>query len=109
MTFERTFASLGSLMVAAPLCALERTRERCHIVHVVTLEEMVRCWSCDAAPHSPCGATVGVLDVPLGSGDVVPWPVSTRGLPTPLTRCRECWELTGRKRPRSRLARKVEA
>lgn len=95
----------GPLMIdyalAAPLCALAPGKGS--DIHAATMEGICKV----IAGHplrSPCGREVKLFGVPIGSDDPVPWPISTRGLPQPFTRCPKCWELTGRKRPAARFA-----
>ena len=102
----------GALMTAiinAPVCAVDPTDDDVLTVHAVTMRGL-------------CAATIGfelrpecslrpvkLLGIPIGSEDVVPWPLSTRGLPSYFARCRACWEITGKKHPRARLAERGDA
>ena len=106
--FSPDDCSVLELAVQAPLCAIEPVNdERCHTIHAVTMEAMLG--PVVGRPLvSACLCEVKLLTVPIGSTNVVPWPVSTRGLPKPMTRCQACWASTGRKRPASRLAGKEE-
>ncbi len=95
--------SLVALALQAPLCAVEPVRERSHVIHAVTMESILGAIAGVAMTSACCWCEVKLLSVPLGSGRVVPWPVSTRELPAPLVRCRACWEATGKKRPACRM------
>lgn len=78
------------------------------VLHAVDDREIARCWpESDGAPPAaeptaPCGATgLRLYDAP--------WPPRVRPLPSDITRCRECQELTGNKRPRSTMRARADA
>ena len=103
--FSPDDGSVLGLAVHAPLCAVEPVHdERCHVIHAVTMQAILGLVAGVPLVSACLCAEVKLWSVPIGSENVVPWPVSTRGLPKPMTRCRACWEATGRKRPASRLA-----
>lgn len=93
---------LAGLALLTPLCALAPLGKESEI-HAVTMEGVVKVIAGNAM-FSPCGRKVKLLSVPTGGEEPIPWPISTRGLPKPFTRCPKCWEITGRKRPAARFA-----
>jgi hypothetical protein len=106
-------ATYVELALCAPLCGVERGQQPGRrLIHAVTMEAIVRVMPSDlpaAELRSACGEEVGLLSVPLGSEEAVPWPISTRGLPKSFQRCHACWNDTGRKRPVARFAPKPQA
>lgn len=80
-----------------------------NVLHAVTFDGLpVKTW-----PRGQATAACGVRNVRVWSLDdegclPVPWPPSTRGMPRGYTRCKECWDATGRKRPRSQWRREGE-
>lgn len=88
--------TLFELLVNAPLAGLEPGSEQA-VIHALTMEGLV------GGLRAPCGVPAKVLALPLDNDRAVLWPVQHR-LPGPWSRCRVCWEATGKKRPRSYLA-----
>lgn len=89
--------TLFELLVNAPLAGLEPGGEH-RVIHALTMEGLVD------GLRAPCGVSAKVLVLPWPyGGRPVLWPVQHR-LPGPLSRCGECWQATGKKRPRSYLA-----
>lgn len=81
-------------MLAAPLIGVSARWPT--VLHAVDAREIVRTWK-QRTVAAVCGRRhLRLLD---SGGGVVPWPPAVRGL-APLVRCRECWERTGRRRPR---------
>lgn len=89
--------TLMYLLLGAPWLAAEPGVGR--VIHAATMKMLT---SPTGEMESPCGVAVKLLPLPWPDGEAVPWPPQHR-LPPPMTRCRECWVATGRKRPRSRL------
>lgn len=88
--------TLFELLVNAPLAGLEPGGAS-GVVHALTMEGLIDL-------QAACGVPAKVLALPWPDGGrPVLWPVQHR-LPGPLSRCRVCWEATGKKRPRSHLA-----
>jgi hypothetical protein len=98
--------SLVTYALLAPFCALEPNAEDSRI-HALTMEGIVGVMA-GKDSVSPCGRPVKLFSVPLESEEAIPWPVSTRGLPKPFTRCRECWAATGQKRPASHFVKRLQ-
>lgn len=87
---------LISLMLTAPLVGLRKRWP--NVLHAVEMEGFpVKTWP-NGTARSACGLTGLRL---LWSSGPTPWPPRVRGLPEGFTRCAECHEATGRKRPRS--------
>jgi len=85
-------------IIDSPLTGVQRRWPK--TMHAITAEDMrLRDWHKARTLRSACGRRVAFIAM---NGDVVLWPVQHR-LPGDLTRCRECWELTGKKRPRSHI------
>ena len=97
--------SLIELMLSAPLTAV--TSDDPSVLHAATMEGLpVETW-----PHGLAEAACGQERVRLlmvGSV-LVPWPPRVSSLPSGRSRCRECHERTGRKRPRSEFTGEVAA
>jgi hypothetical protein len=97
--------SMLAMLLTAPLVGVEPGDRAC-ILHGVTMEGIGKVDG-KAADESTaaCGVTCRILALPLNDPtDLVAWPVRAQ-LPEPFVRCRACWEATGKKRPRSALAR----
>lgn len=84
-----------TLLVHGPLSGVQKRRPE--VVHAVTLENGLIGFTSGRMPVGACGAKhlryVGSAD----GEKVLVWPIRAKG---PLTRCRECWVVTGMKRPR---------
>lgn len=92
---ETPNVTLLGAMIAAPLIAVSARWPR--VLHAADMETICQAWP-DGTVTAPCGATRLRLYAG-GNGYPLPWPPRVRGL-EPHTRCRECWTLTGRPRPR---------
>lgn len=87
------------LVVAALTAPLLGTSKRWPgVFHAIEMEEVVRAWP-DGTVTAACGAAR--LRCVAQGGMIAPWPIRVKGLPEGWSRCKECHELTGRKRPRS--------
>ena len=93
MTFQPTGTYLKALL-NAPLCAISRRWPR--VIHAAPIDQISGAFVRGETIAAPCGARRLRL---LGDdGVLVLWPPFAKC--QPLSRCRKCWELTGRKRPR---------
>jgi hypothetical protein len=92
--------TLMTALVYAPLVGIRKRWP--NVAHAVEIDELIRAWpSGSPLPVAACG----VRGLRLISDDVnaiIPWPIPARG--GPMERCRECWVVTGSKRPRARWA-----
>lgn len=102
--------NLISATMFAPWCAIEPEAEPPGLIHALTMEAVVEGWDTQEF-KSPCGLEVKLLPVLLddwGDGEheggwaCLGWPPRVANLTSGVTRCRECHELTGRKRPSDR-------
>lgn len=83
----------------APLACIDRTNRS---IHAVSMEELIHRWldkGCEGVT-TVCGEPE--MKILAFGPEVVPWPVQHR-LPDGYSRCRSCWEGTGKKRPRSKI------
>lgn len=87
--------NLMTLMVHGPLGGAQKRKP--NVVHAITYKEFIDADLGRLMPTAPCGAK-HVRFISDGEGRVLLWPIRDKG---PLTRCRECWIATGKKRPRS--------
>lgn len=104
-TTEPRAPLLIEMAMAAPLCAVVPDGDK--VIHAVTMEAIIDQMGFGEVPKempAACGAKP-VKAFWLDGVAVLPWPVSTVGLTKLGSRCAECWDLTGRKRPRSRVCR----
>lgn len=90
----------------APVIGVSKRWPR--LLHAIEMDEAVT-WSLhNRTATAACGASrlrvMGDED-----GRVVPWPPAAKPMPTGMERCRECWNLTGRKRPRARWGKREVA
>lgn len=90
--------NLFNLMVYGPLGGVQKRKP--DVVHAITTEAFIKADLGRLLPEAPCGAKhlrfVG-LRGDDGPDRVLLWPIRAKG---ELTRCRECWVATGKKRPR---------
>lgn len=90
---------IGAALDAPLMAVLRRWPNR---LHAVDMEHVVKGW--DRGSYlSACGLQgVRLVGVDVDEVTVVaPWPPRLRGLPAGRVRCRDCWEVTGRMRPRT--------
>lgn len=97
---------LISLMLFAPLCAIVPGRKK-KVIHAATMEGISEKYR-QSEKRRPsvvtaCGLRVKI--VTFGDGAVALWPPRVRGLPDVAPRCKECYEKTGRPRPRKGKAK----
>jgi hypothetical protein len=84
----------------APLMAVRKRWP--NTIHAIDLQHVVGGWD-RGTFWSACGLR-GLRLVGTHYDEALiaaPWPPRLRGLPEDTERCRECWELTGKRRPRS--------
>jgi hypothetical protein len=68
------------------------------------MEEIIDAYDGRETFTAPCGADrLKILSVGMKGEEALPWPPRIAGL-APMTRCRECWVATGRRRPRCQKA-----
>lgn len=86
-------------LTEADMDSLKRWPNR---LHAVTLDGVVAGAS-RGTFESACGVRrLRLYGVVIGDRTVAAlWPPRVKGMPDGRTRCQECWELTGRKRPRT--------
>ena len=82
----------------APLIAISLRWPK--TLHAVTMEQVIHGWK-RGTFKSACGRK-GLRLLGIGSEEKVAarWPPGLKGL-APYVRCRDCWEATGKKRPRT--------
>lgn len=83
--------------MTAPLIALDPHDQS--MVHAITMEEVVKGWE-STSLSAACGVE-GLKLMPDTDGGYAPWPPRVAGMPDGMSRCRECHDLTGKKRPRT--------
>jgi hypothetical protein len=100
MMAEQVPISLLGAAMDAPLIAFSRRWP--DTLHAVTMEQVVKGWK-QGTFVSACGRS-GLRLMALNREQQMAalWPPAVRGLAPDLIRCRECWEWTGRMRPRTR-------
>ena len=100
---------LFALIFTAPHCAIRPTKKKGGVViHAVTMEGLVAAYKGSKTFTGACGTTgLKILSVEMKGEGALPWPPRIAGL-APMTRCRDCWNATGKKRPRSGKLEKVE-
>lgn len=90
-------------MLCAPLIGVNPDDPT--VLHAVTMDQVCHGWSGENPMDAACGAaSVKLLAATTGPDArvvVVEWPPKIASLPAGHSRCRPCWEATGRKRPRS--------
>lgn len=95
-------------MLNAPLAGIVTRQRRCpRVLHAITMEGVCKGFHEDAAAPfvAACGAS-GLKLYPiryaaLERAYALLWPPEVKSLPSTLVRCKECFQATGRKRPRS--------
>jgi len=68
-----------------------------HVIHAITLENGLHGFVTGRMPQAACGVKHLRYFATADGGKVLVWPIRAKG---ELTRCRECWVATGKKRPR---------
>ena len=93
---------LLAAVLTAPHCAIRPgDGTDSHVLHAVTLEELAAGFDGRRTFTAACGADgLRLVSVEMKGYRPLPWPPRVVGLGT-LTRCRDCWVKTGKKRPRS--------
>ena len=94
-----------SLMLCAPLCAVEPDVPGPTTLHAVTQEGLTKGWP-DGPLSSACGVVVKLLPHPEEAEQPIPWPPRLKGMSAGFIRCGFCFVATGRGRPRSELVPK---
>lgn len=91
---------LIGMALDAPLIAVSKRWP--NRLHAVTLDGVVAGAS-RGTFESACGVRrLRLYGIAVGDRTVAAlWPPRVKGMPDGRTRCQECWELTGRKRPRT--------
>jgi hypothetical protein len=92
-----TEATMFQAMFAAPLIAASKRHPR--TLHAVTMKEVICAWGRGEAT-SVCGEKGLNLLANEDKSLLLEWPPAIRGL-APSVRCQECWEQTGKMRPRT--------
>jgi hypothetical protein len=88
----------------APLVGIDTEATGPRVLHAVTMRTVIRAWDDpETLAWGPCGA--GWLRL-WSEAELALWPVQAR-LPEPFVRCQECWGLTGKRRPRSRIQQRA--
>lgn len=77
------------------------------LLHAVTMEEIIKNWADSESVAGACGEPG--LKVLTFDDQILRWPVQARGLPSGYVRCRNCWVVTGQKRPRTKWIRTKES
>lgn len=94
-------------VLAAPLVGF--TKRQPLVLHAVEMTEIIRAWPQPGIRARLATASCGTTQMHLLASQVtgeqgthpVPWPPRARKLPVGYTRCVNCYEATGRPRPRS--------
>lgn len=97
---------LLDVLFAAPIIAVSKRWPR--VVHAVEVEALVEGWN-RGTFVSACGVSgLRLMGAALddGSDFVGLFPPRLKGMPDEMSRCRTCWEATGRKRPRCSWTRR---
>lgn len=93
-----------ALLLNAPLCGIHPNARAHKVIHAIEHGQVPIMRATGTAACGRQGVKVMGVSHPDGKGtdDVLsmPWPTQKRGLPERYERCDECWNLTGRKRPR---------
>lgn len=87
-----------TVLIHGPLCGA--TKRNPALVHAIDIEAAAALAKGRAVVTAPCGAK-NVRFIVSPDGLIAPWPLRADG---PITRCRECWVATGKKRPRCTFA-----
>ena len=85
--------NLLNLMVLGPLVGVQKRRK--DVAHAITYETFIEAGCGQRLPTAPCGAK-HLYFLSDAAHRVVLWPIYDKG---EMTRCRECWIATGKKRP----------
>ena len=93
-----TGMSLLEAMLGAPLIGISVRHPK--VLHAVEMEEVCRTWFDGGTVIGACGRQR--LRIMAQDDLLLPWPPALKGLDR--VRCRECWEETGKMRPRVRSA-----
>ena len=96
---------LTSLMLGAPWIGVRKRWP--NVLHAVRDEDLpIATW-----PRGTARSACGLAGVRLewSNGGPVPWPPRLRWMPDGWSRCADCHDATGRKRPRSEFRPKVTA
>ena len=96
VSFEAAKAPLLGILLDAPLIATSARWPR--ELHAVDIPELLDRYAKGLTVTAACGATG--LRVVGQDGYAVLWPPRVKGLASKV-RCGDCWERTGRKRPRA--------
>lgn len=91
------------LMLHAPLSAMSRDKNS-RVIHAVTMDAIGDCYKTPDAKtvKSACGEDVALIGI---DGQVAVWPPRVRGIKDALPRCKKCYELTGKPKPKSVIAK----
>lgn len=101
-TALRASPLLFTLAFTAPHCAIRPSKKAdSYVLHAVTMEAIIDAYDGRKTFTAACGADkVKILSVEMKGEGALPWPPRIAGL-APMSRCRDCWIATGKKRPRS--------